>query len=1317
MAVTTTVEALPMASGIASAVMAVEWPFGFVGLALATVLIAILILALVLMVRGRRRRPTIVDASGKEAPRGLCARILAALRRALEIIDYLATRREWRYRQPWLLMLGEQAAGKSSLIASIAPTWRYPPPPRAADLRVRGAQWHFFRHGVVIDPDGSLPVAEPGSEEARRWAGLLTDLDALRPERPIDGIVLCVSARSLLHGKRSERTALAETINRQLVTIQTAMEFALPIYVAIVQCDGVPGFAAFWKSQAPGRRDELMGYSAAPEDEGRPPASWADVAFAVIGERLRELQVDTAAHSEQIENVDDFFLFPGRFKDLREPLSQWLETVFRATAWQRGHLFRGLYFTGSASADGAQDAGLRKDVDFVDALFATKVLREPALARPTRQGIWSRNRAIRSVQMAGVAALLTLVVGLGLAARSFEQQVDAIVAGVAALERAMPAGPGSAGCPEREDVYTMLVRVSRIDTRSRYWSIPLSWLDDRPTRRSAQVIGRTAIEQVLMPTLACRLQARAEALLGSADDLAPESPEAIELAARQAAFLQLIADVRALEDNLARYEVLARLGESLDERHLIETLDQLARYAFDAPLPQEVWRRGGVLDDAFHHIPDVPMPALPDDLHERLAARITNHGATLRSALSIEVGRGSSLLAALAGDRAPVLADTRRLAVWLAWVQQSWLGSTETRNPCADIAEAGRSDIDILVERYDFPISLRDTLRQFDDRQCHRPEMLELAKTRIEPYGPLFVPGEGGLVVAPAVAPELIGIPALVALPFMRLNPLRPFQCLGGDVIWQADAIAEAASYVEQYTAFIADLPSPTLPDGGRPLYDRLARQSLAHALDDSLRRAQQVAPDALRIGVEAIGRSDMRLARTSEELARGMQSLHAVLAAYLSYGFASGPAVRQCSRTFAADNLGAIDGLADGSRLYVPTAASGDDLMYELGSLPVTRDFLARQLARAQVLSGYAAPFVALLDATPGIDDTWRSTAQTAPFWRNTIDEIDRYIQGKEPAGQVGNLEAYFINPLADMTYADCAQELADYHSPAFGNDLFSERRRSLEAQVGLRCNDRLAAQAAEIYDALVARFERDLAGRYPFGPQDAPDASPAVVQAFFRDYARDRDRIAAALVDLGDRRWRPASRFVDQLNAVADFFAGNLDASTGTSPIDLGASFPAETARSVGGDQVLSWRLAIDDVQSVFPNGQRALSWYPGQAVALDLQWAERSTWRPVADPAAPGPNVRDAVAGFQAGGSWALLRFIDSHRRVNVDARHPDRILLGFEIPVQATHADADGRFARARSRVFMTLDLSGADPEGGGTRRLALPERFPRAAPDE
>jgi type VI secretion system protein ImpL len=1304
-----------------------HWDAAKVALVAAVVLAALLLWALA---AGRLLKPVIVSAKSgpTEAPRGFCAALVARIKAVLEVLDYLATRREWRYRQPWMLVLGEQGAGKSSLVASVSASWRQEPPLGAAELAAPNTAWSFFRHGALIDVNGKLTAPGASGEASGQWKKTLHALNALRPERPLDGILLCVCARTLIEAGAVERERMAGDVCRQLSQLQDAIEFMLPVYVVVTQCDAVAGFGPFWRSQAPARRSEMFGYSATAQDRSAQPADWANAAFEIMGGCLRQLQVEVAARNKPVADVDNFFLFPGHFMSLREPLGHWLEMVFRATAWQSGYLFRGVYFTGAVDAEGVPTAAARSDVWFVDALVSLKALREPSLARPTRGGIWSRNRLIRSVQVGGLALAAALFLVMGWASLQFSHQIASLVSSMHKLEKDTPAGTGGTVCPGRELVYPLLVEVASIDTRTTYLAVPASWVDGRVADRSARRIGDNTVGVVLVPALACHLEARARRLVASVRDIEPAG--AGDLAARRESLRALVAEVLALEDNLARFQKLTTDADRLDDAEFLSTLFELGRYAFGADLPPQVRRPGNILRNALVSLSagngsgapsDWKKLALPIDMRTRLAQQIEDQGRAVRQALADEVRQGGDLLDALSKGREPVLESTRKFATWLAWIRQAWLSTSAEQSPCGEIALSIRAGVETLQARYAYPKDLVGTLTQFDARQCHAPEMQVLADMRLAPYGPVFKGGPAGLELAPLVQDELVGLPALVTLGFMRLNATRAFACDRNLALWHANEVAEAAGYLREYENFARLQKLPPLPAGGRPLYDRLARLSLARAMNDAMLRAElpQSAPTML-VRLESTGDGDEDLARASSELAQALPSMQGVLKAYRDYGYGSGAAtVPQCVRDFAAASLDRVSGLAAASRLYVPQAAAGGGDLFDLGALPVLKDYLGRQLARAQVLAGYAAPFVSVLQAGGGDSGPQSEAATTAAYWSNTITEINRYTQAKEPGGQVAAFDNYFIKQLAGLTYANCGKVLDVYQSPEPGDDLFSTLRAQLEWEVSLRCVDRRQAQALAVYQTLALRFNRELAGRYPFADPGARDASPIVVKAFFTDYDAQRAALKEAMNGLPVKDWDAQHRFVAQLDGVAAFFRGNLDAAAASEPIRLNASFYALPKASRGGEEIVSWQLSSGSASAGYPNRPTTLDWAYGQPLALNLTWAAGSVWRPLADVAQSDLGVQDGtVAVYSQTGAWALLRMIDAHRPAvpgTPGSLNPDQQTLEFTLPTTGPNGP-DGKAARDTARLYVNLLLSGNDPKTQAAVALKYPPGFPRVAPE-
>lgn len=1263
--------------------------------------------------------------------RGLAAKG-GPLGRLMEALVYLFTSREQRYEQPWTLILGEKGAGKTSLLRSATAQLRHDPPAWAEKIELPNAEWTLFEHGVLIDPEGRVCDTRAENRHGKLWAGLLDHIDDLRPERPLDKIILTVSARGLLTAGEDALLDLARDALRQVQDVQHRFEFALPVYVVVTGCDTVPGFSEFWRAQPAARRGETFGWTAPPAFQSEAPPAWVETAFSSLCDRLRQILLAVSAEADNLANeseateLDRFFLFPVSFRRLQAPLARWFEEVFQPSDWSQSFFCRGIYFTGGVAADGAGQDGPRADVDFLRDLLAERVFAEPHLAEPARKRVWSRNRLIRRAQIAGLAALGGLFVLLGIAGFGLSRQMKTMDAAMHTLVDMRGAtDPGS--CLEVGRFHDILRQVARIDARSTYLAIPLSWIDDRAVKHGAEEISNATLEKVVMPAVACRLARKAQGLLTDKPKRETTTDGHVDpLLTPRRRFLDYVAAVRALEDNLARFRVASRFASAEENKASLRLFADLSAYAYGQPLPKEVMAEHGALSASLARITfDASVP-LPASARERYAQHIEALAADLRAKLEQELEAGPALLAALEQPnqepRADSRSDSAHLIWWLDWMRQSWLGSTAAHNPCESIRGATQPALADLVRRHGYPENLASLSDTFGTALCYQPAMNTLIGLSIAPHGLMFGMRGGVLELNPDLANEFAGLGALMDLEYMRLAPRQGFRCGNDSAGWNPALLAQAAGYARKYMEFAKARGLPGADgeadaDGNtaaskRPLYDRLAREQLEAVLNDTLSAAQIPAlPQPARGGVSDLSDAERRLMRESADFAGAAAPLLETLGLYRQLGFSdSAKRVSRCARGLASDNLRRVQTLVDNSRLY-DLALEGESASRLLDDIALTQDWLARQVARARVLTGYASQYLAFLKNSRDDGENTSADARGAAFWDNTLTELERYLQFKEPNGQVGALHSLFTGTVAGPREG-CRKRLADYKAPEFGNDLFSQLRRQRLQEARWDCTERPGASAFAAWNRLADRFNRELAGRYPFGPLSSPDASPGLVKDFLTDYAAQRGALEDSFADATRPEWAAARRFLTQMDGVAGFFRDSLSVQPASAALRIDVEFNVLPKASPGANQIVAWRLGGDSGAASLPNGADNLEWAWGQPLELRLTWASGSRWRPVGDPARIDLGVDGDSAVFRGEGPWALLRLIQRHRAATLpDPLAPGRVLLAFEVPTTAAQA---GQAAGASARPHIAVTLNGKDAKTGAPASLRPPS-FPVQAP--
>ncbi|WP_035059824.1 type VI secretion system protein [Andreprevotia chitinilytica] len=1246
----------------------------------------------------------------------------------------VGTSADARYKTPWVLLLGQAGAGKSSLVASIPPWLEQGVTDKQKAWSVDGTAWCYCNKGVLIDPDSGLPDAADGTPLASKWTTALKGIRSLRPERPIDGVVLFICAETLRNGDGNAIQTQADSAWRQLTQIQDTFQFSLPVYVVVTRSDEISGFSAFWRAQAPACREEIFGWSAPATSESEPPAQWSAAAFRSMAQSLETLQIrveggslesgdgnaDNADHQDTPQGTDNdgFFLFPTTLAKLEGALTQWLETAFRASAWRAGFTCRGIYFTGSVEADGEVKPKPRTDLVFVDDLINSKVLAEPLLASPTQKTIWSRDTVIRSLQQAGVAIGATLLLLLALSSLNLYRQTHTLSAGVANLQRAAQLVSANR-CAGKEDVFRLLAGMSQLDSTM---LMPWALVDHRVTDRTANTLEQDVFARAVLPSIACQLEQRAQRVQKVGEALpGPATPDQYPYLQYRAALFEELRNVRQLEENIARYNALALPERAGSEKEALQDFAVLAAYAYDVPEVEITRYEKGAFPSVLRAVESVPTLQLAANVRKSYSQQIDRLADGLDVQLFNEVKVGGTLIDNLNHNREPLLGNARQLAWWFNWTRSSWRSLAD--NPCQKISvelqqETGRL-IQLNAPAYGGAEGLGALPRKFDATNCGAKAFQTLDTLTLSPYGQVFVQVNGARDLNPALVPEQAGLNALLNLGFMQLNPVRPFHCVTPMVGWREDTLGQAKGFISEYQRFaqqqnLATLAADTTK---QPLYARVALDQLERSLNSTMNDAQ--VPEASlstlpAVSSQPVSGAEAELAQESSAFSRAIGPLSSIVDSYTQLGFASsGTTLTSCMRTMASGRLSAVNALADDGQLYNPSTPLGQSSFFAPQGTPALNNYLAQQAARAQVLVGYASPFVQLLRNSTGVNETTDPSATTVDYWANTIDQLNRYQQ-KDLSGTVGQLNGLLtnINPMTDQ---NCHTLLAANPLGASSNDLFFSRRQQLLNDTTSRCNGYVQASAMDAWQNLTRRF-RDLAGRYPFGPLSAADADPQTVRRFFTDYSANSAALRNAVKALPSSFTDEGNEFLDQLDEWNTFFSTNLTAQGDMQPVHLVLTFRAQQAYSQGTEQLVSWLLSSGTRMAGFPNQATTLDWPYGQMMVLDLNWADRSLWSPGVDSKQADLQVQKRTASFVALGNWALLRMIDTHVPTHAlpSGAAGKGVLLEFNVPVST--APATGMTQQTgTTRGYLGIVLQGTDPTTKAVLTLTPPSNAPFVAP--
>jgi type VI secretion system protein ImpL len=310
--------------------------------------------------RRRTLRARIAALGPAESPSELAAlhglrEAVSLARRALRHADAPPRpHHDGLYGIPWFLFIGDTAADVPGLLAA---AHSVSPLPVAHDRDASGRafwRWWFFETMTAIETSPAA-VCDSGSRRMRNlWYGALMELAEQRERLPLNGVVVCVGATSLL-GNAAQVMPGTARLRHVVDEAAEHLQLRLPVYLIVTGLEGLPGYDTVHGALPPEVLAQALGHRLPLQDRHAVSAAGDRLSelFEPIAARLQGLRLRLLEDAPSAADRLAIHAFFDQVNALQPGLRSVVDRMFEESRGRRSPYWRGLYLTGAQAETGA----------------------------------------------------------------------------------------------------------------------------------------------------------------------------------------------------------------------------------------------------------------------------------------------------------------------------------------------------------------------------------------------------------------------------------------------------------------------------------------------------------------------------------------------------------------------------------------------------------------------------------------------------------------------------------------------------------------------------------------------------------------------------------------------------------------------------------------------------------------------------------------------------------------------------------------------------------------------------------------------------
>lgn len=255
-------------------------------------------------------------------------------------------RRSALYTTPWFLFVGDASAHVAELLALATGS---PPAPDAPTGKRAFWRWHRLPSMIGIEVHPAVLDNAPDPRERSLWYRALLELAERRKRLPLNGIVVCVSASTLLEPART-RDELARRLRALIYDTAEHLRIQLPVYLVVTGLERLDGFDALRAALPAGVLEQALGHRLHNGAAPRVPADkQLDGLYGEVMQRMHALRMALFRAERSPAQRHAIHAFVEQLRSLQPGLRSTADVLFGYGAGPRSPRWRGLYLTATPS--------------------------------------------------------------------------------------------------------------------------------------------------------------------------------------------------------------------------------------------------------------------------------------------------------------------------------------------------------------------------------------------------------------------------------------------------------------------------------------------------------------------------------------------------------------------------------------------------------------------------------------------------------------------------------------------------------------------------------------------------------------------------------------------------------------------------------------------------------------------------------------------------------------------------------------------------------------------------------------------------------